>query len=683
MAPRQHWGLYCLFSTLGFSASALAQESVTVLGEVTVASPNVGTLPTKSILTSVDVMTAERIQGKNVANSWELVGQMPGIQLTHTGMGPESGKLSFRGFNGEGYINGVKLLIDGVPSNVNSGNMRHIDMISPLDIEYVEVVRGTNDPRYGLHNIGGNVNIGTRQGGNYNEGRFTVGSFNTREMQLAAGRENQGFSQNYLVSTQNSDGYRDNAKSEKFNVAGKWFLSGDKFSAGIIARVHHNQSQEPGYLTAAELAADRKQSPLKNHNDHGVREMQHLSAHVDYQFNPNTSLSSKLYFNSIDDERFLTYSGVTTGNAARQKRDWREDHYGWMNTLTWRANEFATLEGGFNVEHQVNHYIRSRFNYTLPTDFSATPARIQNNDDYTLDNMGAYVQAIIKPAAAWKIIPAFRVDHFAGHTTLNNATNSGPFSLQDSGWIKQPKLSVVYSPVKSVSAYANWGKTFQLLTGSREPAYQTPSATMAYQPSINTGKEVGVKIQPFSRTEVRLAAWQHDAEKETANLPAANLLQTLGATRRKGIDFQLTSMLSEKFRFWLSHSIQESKVLSGTIGTVDLSGKEVFSTPKHISNAGIEYAASEAWRFDLQGRSQGSYFIDNSNALGKFGGYVLFDAGARYSYSKTVSVDFQLKNVFDRKYEYVWYDEWFQATPQALFSPGVGRAAYLSLNLKM
>lgn len=98
-------------------------------------------------------------------NSWELLGQMPGIQITETRQGGESGKVSFRAFNGEGYINGIKTLIDGVPSNVNSGNQRFIDMVFPLDLEYIEMVRGTNDPRYGLHNIAGNVNMVTRQGG--------------------------------------------------------------------------------------------------------------------------------------------------------------------------------------------------------------------------------------------------------------------------------------------------------------------------------------------------------------------------------------------------------------------------------------------------------------------------------------------------------------------------------------
>lgn len=203
------------------AGGAFAQESAVVLGEVAVSAAPTGTLPTRSILTSVDVMGAERVRDKNVANSWELIGQMPGIQLTEFRLGAESGKPSFRAFNGEGYINGIKLLIDGVPSNVNSGNMRHLDMVFPLDIDFVEIVRGTNDPRYGLHNIGGNINVGTRQGGNYIDGRLTYGSFNTRELQATLGRESGGFAQNYFVARQDSDGYRDHSKSEKYSLGGK------------------------------------------------------------------------------------------------------------------------------------------------------------------------------------------------------------------------------------------------------------------------------------------------------------------------------------------------------------------------------------------------------------------------------------------------------------------------------
>ena len=181
------------------SQAVLADDPVMVMGEVRVSAQRPGgALLSNSVMSSVDVLGADKLEDKNVANSWELLGQLPGMQLTETRMGAESGKASFRAFNGEGYINGIKVLIDGVPSNVNSGNQRFVDMVFPLEVDYIEVVRGTNDPRYGLHNIGGNINFGTRQGGNYLDGRLSVGSFASREAQLALGRESGGLAQNYF-----------------------------------------------------------------------------------------------------------------------------------------------------------------------------------------------------------------------------------------------------------------------------------------------------------------------------------------------------------------------------------------------------------------------------------------------------------------------------------------------------
>lgn len=134
-----------------------------------------------NVLTSVDRMGGDVAQNADVDNVYELIGQMPGIQVTDFNQGTTSGKFSMRGFNGEGNINAVKLLIDGIPSNSNDGNMPYIDMVFPLNIETIEVVRGTSDPRYGLHAIAGSANIITRSGGTYLDARGSVGSYDTFE----------------------------------------------------------------------------------------------------------------------------------------------------------------------------------------------------------------------------------------------------------------------------------------------------------------------------------------------------------------------------------------------------------------------------------------------------------------------------------------------------------------------
>ncbi|WP_149194541.1 TonB-dependent receptor [Luteimonas suaedae] len=664
---------------------ALAQsgDSTITLGKVDVRGTAAGPMLANDVLTSVDVMGGDQVEDKHVMNSWELLGQMPGIQLTETGQGAESGKATFRAFNGEGYINGIKTLIDGIPSNVNSGNQRFIDMVFPLEIDYIEVVRGTNDPRYGLHNIGGNINFATRQGGTYLDGRLTYGSFDTREAQLALGRESGRIAQNYFVGVQASDGHRDHAGSSKYTLAGKWFYSdeAETLKAGLVARAYHHEADESGFLTAGELAADRNQSPEKNANDGDDRDMWHLGAHLDKVLADGLSASTKLYVNRYEDDRKVTFTRYPEGNAPRQRRQWDERQTGMLSSLTWVATESVTMEAGANFERQDNAYRRYRYEFGVPTDFDAAPARVQNDDRYTLENIGAYVQVVFNPVESVKIVPALRVDRFSGSTHLPGGVRA---ALQSYGWIRQPKLGVVYAVTPTANLYANWGRTFQVLTGSTAPAYLTEGQD-GYRPSINTGTEVGVKLSPVAGTEARIAAWRQDATDEVANMPSTGTTVGLGQTRRQGLDMQVTSRLGERWTLWASHAIQEAKVVSAfTADGVSLAGKEVFSTPRYISTLGIDYRPGERWKLGLQGRMQGDYYIDEFNAQDRYGGFKVLDVSARYRLSDRFSIDLQVRNLADHAYEYVWYDNFFWGgDDQPMFSAAPGRSAYVSFDMKL
>lgn len=661
---------------------AQSSDSALTLGKVDVHQHTEGQLTAHQVLTSVDVLGADQIEDKNVSHSWELLGQMPGIQLTETRQGAESGKVSFRAFNGEGYLNAIKTLIDGVPSNVNSGNQRFIDMLFPLEISFIEVVRGTNDPRYGLHNIGGNVNFGTRQGGNYTDGRFGYGSYNTRDAQLAIGSESNGFAQNYFVGTQASDGYRDHDSSRKYAIGGKWFYGNldDGMRIGLTARAYHHEADEPGFMTAEELRTDRRGSQLRNANDGDDRDMRQIGVHMDLKLADTLFLGSKLYYNRYEDDRRVTFSDLRTGNAPRQRRVWDEKQTGMLTTLTWQPGATLTLEAGVNVERQDNGYIRERFSYAEPTDFSATPARLQNNDRHTFDNYGAYVQGIYQPIEALKIVPAYRVDRFDGDTRLPGGI-TGP--LQRYGTIEQPKLSVVYAFTDSTNVYANWGRTFQVLTGSTAPAYLTPGQG-AMNPSTNTGMELGMKFSPFAGSQARVAVWQQDAANEVSNMPATGTTVTLGKTRRRGVDAQISAQLGEKWTVWASHAYQEAKIeRDGRDASVSLEGREVAATPRYISNVGVDYQATEALQFGLQGRAQGDYYLEERNVAGKYGGFAVLDLSARYDINPRWSVDVQMKNATDRKYDYAWYDSFFWEQPQPMFSPAAGRSLHIAFNMKL
>lgn len=288
------------------------------------------------------------------------------------------------------------------------------------------------------------------------------------------------------------------------------------------------------------------------------------------------------------------------------------------------------------------------------------------------------MQAIIKPTEALKIVPAWRVDRFTGQTRLPGGIAA---PLQRYGWISQPKLSVVYAFGDRANLYANWGRTFQVLTGSQAPAYLT-AGQQTFAPSANTGQEIGLKLLPVDGMQLRIAAWRQDATDEVANMPSTGTTVDLGRTRRQGLDFQINAELGRAWTLWASHALQEARVVSAHTDTgVSLAGKEVFSTPRYISNLGVDYQPDERWKFGLVARMQGDYFIDEDNSAGKYGGFKLIDASVRYQINSSTSVDLQIRNLGNQRYEYVWYDNFFWGgDDQPMFSPGDGRSGFVALN---
>jgi iron complex outermembrane receptor protein len=654
-----------LFLMNGYAGAGTESSPVFTMGEVEVKAKALGPLPTRRILTSVDVLGQDLIRSQNVKYGWELYNQFPGVQLTQFGQGNVSGKLSFRAFNGEAEINAVKLLIDGIPSNSNDGNMPYMDMVFPGDIASIEVVRGTNDARYGLHNIAGNTNINTRIGGNEGVARLSYGSFNSREAQVGKGFEGEHFSQNYFVAKQRIAGYRNHANSDRTAVSGKWFYSPGNANtrAGLIVRHYEGQADEPGYLTQAQAYSDPVQSPAHNASDTDNRIADQVSLHLEGEAGADRYWTIKAYQNHLDDRRWVKFSA----NVSQQERYVSENHSGILSNMTWRpavgwAKSFA-LEGGISAEWQKNH--SDRYNTVNRARTAHT-----RNQDFDFDTYGGYVQAVVQWNEQLKMIPAFRVDNVLGSYT--NQLNATTYGINHYGAIKQPKLSFVYAPTTAYSLYGNWGKTFQVGVGTA--SYKVGQAT-DLQPSINTGWETGLKLNPAEGYEGRIALWQQVATNEARrklNDPN-NASENIGNTRRRGLDIQASAQLT-RLRVWGGWAYQDSRILQADASAPLSQDKEIDHVPRRIISAGADYAATPELKLSLTANLQSDYYLERTNSLtGKFGSYTLFNAAANYSLRPDIALNFQIKNLTNRYSEYVWYDN-----TQSLHAPGNKRAYYLS-----
>lgn len=651
----------------GWAGSALGEDTALVLGEVPVRDAADGPLPTRKILSSVDVLGGDQVEQQNVSQSWRLFSQLPGVQVTEFGMGlgAQSGKLSFRGFNGEGDINAVKLLIDGIPSNSNIGNMPYLDMVFPTDIESIEVVRGTNDPRYGLYNIAGNVSLTTRIGGNETRLRTALGGFNTFDLQATKALEQDGVSQNYFIGRQTSDGYRHHSASEKTSVAGKWFVTGDDYRLGVIARHYEGSGDEPGYLTRAEVSSDPRQSPDRNNTDRDILRMNQLSMHWEKSLNERLYWVAKAYTNTDYDRRWVRFF------SAQQERLIDETQYGLLSNLTYRPSvnwaQSFSLEGGVDMQWQQND--SQRYNTV-----GRVRTSVSRNQSFDLDVYGAYAQAVIQLNPQWKLIPAYRADVIRG--SYVNRVNGVKYDVNDYGVIGQPKFSAVYSPDPRYSLYGNVGRTFQVGLGT---ATYKVTQTANVDPSVNDGWELGVKFTPVAGVEGRISLWRQVASGEIGRDFNTNSSVNIGKTRRQGLDLQAAANAGERTRYWAGMSFQTSKILAADADNPLSQGKEINHVPHRLFSAGVDYQATSQLSLSLTARGQSSYYTERTNSKGQVAGYGVLDVSLGYRLDAKTRVDVQIKNLADKRYEYAWYDT---TSAQNLYTVGDGRVLFGSLSLK-
>lgn len=654
--------------------AASKDNSVFELGTMDVSDTGVkakpsGKLDSRDILSSVDIMNADKIQNQNVLTSFDLLHRMPGVQITQFNQGTTTGKFSFRAFNGEGNINGIKLLIDGIPSNTNDGNMPFIDALFPLDIESIEVVRGTNDPRYGLHSIAGNATINTTQGGNYAKARVSYGSFDTPQVQTGLGYEYGGFQQNYTINYISTNGYRDHADSDKTSFSGKWFYTPEdnKFKVGLIARWSDADAEEPGYLTAAQAKQKPTQSMRHNASDGGSRQIGQLSGHFDWFLRDDLFWSTKVYGNTFDDKRWVTFSS----NVAQQERLSEEIQYGGITTLTYHPYiswlEDFSLESGFDVQYQKNKSYRFLTRNHVRT--SQT-----RNQEFDFEIHGGYMQAMIQPTKWLRLTPGFRVDSVNGNFV--NRANGRLAEINDYGAIWQPKFGAVITPIEGYSLYGNWGRTFQVATGAA--TYKTSATAVDLKPSINDGWEVGVKLQPVDWAETRIAYWEQSATNEwrrQLNNPNGDSTN-IGATDRKGVDVEFKISPINQVSLWSAISLQRAIITTPAPATPRFKGNEIDHTPDYVFSAGLDYQPIPEFKSSLWTTGQGAYYPDEANRRKQVGQYALLNLDLSYKVTKEIELQFQAKNLTNTYWEYVWDDG-----AQTLHSPGDGRAFYGAVNV--
>ena len=209
---------------------------------------------------AITIIDRRQIERSKASDIVDILKGVPGVVISDTsGVGAKS-KVDLGGF-GESSSANVVVLIDG--RRVNSPDLSGTDWTQiPLEqIERIEVIHGGGATRYGDGAVAGAINIVTRIPASGGRIRVGGGSFGSYEESLRLGADAGRVRVESNISSAKSDGYRRNSLFERVDagIRAESELS-DHLNLRMSGNFHRDRAGLPGSLTAAQMAADRKQS---------------------------------------------------------------------------------------------------------------------------------------------------------------------------------------------------------------------------------------------------------------------------------------------------------------------------------------------------------------------------------------------------------------------------------------
>jgi iron complex outermembrane receptor protein len=664
-----------LFAGALVATAAGAQESVTVTDEAAEGGALesvvvIGTRPseaTRRLAGSIDIIGRDELEYEHVDDTMELLTKVPGTYLSRFNQGIINSDIAIRGFAGDGSTPHVKLLIDGIPSNLHAG-YPEMDQLFPLGIGSVQVFKGTSDAQHGLYNIAGNYSLASRADVGGTEVEATLGSYDTREVQAYTGIETGDVTQNYFAGYRESSGYREHTDLQKFVASGRWSYGfDDDTSLALIARFAGYEGDAPGYLTAAQARAAPRSSAAYADQDGGEKDTLHTSLHFDSALGDTMDFSAKAYWQQFERERWVRFSAA----GSVQNRFDDEQQSGLRASLGWNLNDEWRLTFGVDAENQRN--VEQRFG-TVNQTRERDSANVIRNNHFDFDTRGGYVQIDHRPNDVLSWNAAVRLDRLDGDFTLISAGGvRSDRRLYDFGAIVQPKLNVFVAATDSITLFANYGRSFQHPFGA---AAYTAGVTNTRDISINDGGEAGVTWRPVKQATIRLSYWQQRASDEFVTVDGT--ARNVGETDRSGLDLAASWVLGDRLALWANYTRIDSEILVADDSLAAFTGNELRSIPDYTASLGASFEATRELTLRVNASSQGDYFLNEANEGGEFGGYTLIDAGASYRW-KGWDFSVQVNNLFDEFYEYA-----FDFSPDGtdtIHSPGDGRSVSLSVGV--
>ncbi|CAG5067533.1 Metal-pseudopaline receptor CntO [Dyadobacter sp. CECT 9623] len=640
-------------------------ESRQVLTEVVVsAARSAYQVSGSSSSTRLDVPLLETPQSVQVVSSAVLRDRqaftLNEIAGTFTGMKANNGNGSFqiRGFTAYSPTDASFLLFNGIRGNLYLWSQQ------PLlyNIESVELLRGPSGALFSEGSPGGVVNFITKKP--LSERRATV------DLSLGSwgfGRGSVDFTgpvsrdkkllYRAIVGYDRSESFRDYQNKKNLFVAPSLtYLPSERTSFNLELNYAYSKAVQQydngSYIHSRpdgtfDFNYYPKNLTIQSPTDYGKTHNASATLTFNHQINDNLKVTvvERAVRNVLDYTDHIPVGRIRNDSISRGFQDWETDRFSLQTT----AFATYTAKTGF-LGHQIivgadyNRYgwTQNDYSYKSSTRISilnpdytgsipdpSTPAD-ESDDNKRITNLaGAYVQDQVSVGSKLKVLLSLRYDDYNGkETPLSDRDNKQGDELKTSGWI--PRIAVVYLPVKNLSVYGTYLRSFNpqtsnnVLSGGPFPTRQA------------TQYEIGTKADLISnRLSTTLSLYQINYANILTAAPTeenSHRQAAIDGTRSRGGEFSIVGNLN-RLSLVAGYAFNEHELISTT--TYGKKGDRFANAPKHQINFWGKYALPSQALKGL-GIAAGVRYVSDqvgllSNQNFVFPSYTVLDAAISYS----------------------------------------------------
>ncbi len=604
-------------AALAADAAGAQQETITV---TTTRIPQAG----YDLPAAIDAVQARVIREDNaMVNLSESLARVPGIGVQNRQNYAQDLQISSRGFGGRATfgVRGVRLIADGIPATMpdGQGQAATFDLSSA---DRIEVLRGPFASMYG-NSSGGVVQVFTADGPTPPAADigFFFGSDGLRKGNLRAG--GQAGPLNYMlnVSRFETDGYRDHsqARRDQWNTklrlalgppgSGAWggppgsVAWGGPGTLTLIGNgLRQPDTQDPLGLTRAQFEADPRQadSSATSFNTRKSIFQTQGGAVWEAQLSACDAVSARIYTGERQVRQYLGQEGdlpLGSGGVVDLDRTYGGAGMRWTHTF---IGPQAPLLVSFGAEYDRLEERRQGF-----VNLAGTLGRVKRDEDNTVSNSDAYVQAEWRLARRWTLSAGARRSTVRFDSRDHYIQGPNP---DDSGAVTHKRTTRVAGAMFKLDPrlhlYVNSGEGFETPTFA-ELAYRPGGQTglnFGLQPAKSRHYEAGLKARPAEGVRMSAAVYRIDTRDEiVTNTSAGGRTDFRNAshTRRDGIELTLDARLGGGFAVFATYSGINARFTedfsSGTPPATVAAGRKLPGVP-----ASMLYAEA-VWRHATSG----------------------------------------------------------------------------------